>query len=150
MQEQEFYDEDGLYDQTPTEIGPQHILLAIAGALAGAGVGGAIWFALAVFAGLEIGWLAVGIGGLAGFGAHTLSKCEGLIFQIIAAGCALGVFFLTKAAIILWVAKDMTGTWFDPSLMGLYQEAYIGSFGLFDVLWIGLVGYSAWAQLSSD
>lgn len=150
MDDHDFDSAESPYSNPPTGIEPKDIVMAIIGGLAGASIGGAIWFALASFAGLEIGWLAIGIGALAGMGAHKLSDRYGLIFQIIATVCALGVFFATKAAIVMYAAKKITGVWFDPSIIGLYQEAFIGSFGFFDILWVGLVGYSAWSQLSRD
>ena len=141
-------DQEDLYNHSTQEIEPIEVILGVAGGLMGAGIGGAIWLALVIGASIELGLLAIGIGVLAGMGVERLSGRHGLLFQIIAAACALSVFFATKAVIVLYAAKQMTNTWFEPSMMGLYQEAFINSFGLFDLVWIGLVGYSAWAQLS--
>ena len=52
-------------------------LTAILGGLVGGAIGAAVWTAIAVFANIEFGWIAWGIGALVGFGVALGSGREG-------------------------------------------------------------------------
>ena len=73
---------------------------AIIGALVGAALGALIWAGVATWTGLEIGWVAWGIGGLVGFGAALLGGV-GMTTGVVCALLALVSIFAGK-----WIAVD--------------------------------------------
>lgn len=67
---------------------------AVAG-LAGSAVGAGLWAGITVATGYQIGWMAVGVGFLAGFAVRTAGKGIDKIFGVVGAapallGCAAG------------------------------------------------------------
>lgn len=73
---------------TASADGP-HLPLAITGAVIDAVIGMGIWYAMIHFLHFASGWVAWGVGVLAGFGARTLGRTPTQLFGIIAAVCAL-------------------------------------------------------------
>lgn len=66
---------------------------AILGAIAGAVLGAIVWAGIAVFTGYEIGWIAWGVGGAVGFGAHAMEGrgvTSGIVCAVLAALAILG------------------------------------------------------------
>ena len=99
----------------------------LAGVVA-ASVGGAVWVALAYFLGVEVGYIAWGIGFLAGVGVRW------------AAG-ENGGFLPGAAAVIAAVAVVAFSKYMAVSVA--MDAAFADSFGLFDLLWFGLAAFTA-------
>lgn len=95
---------------------------AVAGATIGAAIGALIWGMVAKFTGYELGWVAWGVGALAGFGAAFLGG-RGQAMAITAAALALGGIFVGKVyAVELGFEDELqkeAGTYFSTTL---YQE----------------------------
>lgn len=85
--------------------------------LIGSLLGGAIWVVVALFLGLQIGWLAWGMGGMAGAGmALGHEDDDGTMAGIIAAGCAIAGLLAAKAFIFFWVLMPLINSFTDPEL----------------------------------
>jgi hypothetical protein len=84
---------------------------AIVGGCVGGLIGAAIWAALAYFAHLESGWVAWGVGGLAGFGVAVGSGgVGGSLYGILAVLIALGSICLGKFSAVRFSLADVEGT----------------------------------------
>lgn len=66
------------------------LLLGVVGAVGGAGVGALVWFLLEYYVGVQVGWIAILCGILAGSGAVALGRRKGFIVGVIAALAGLG------------------------------------------------------------
>ena len=82
------------------------LVLGTLGAIAGALLGALAWGAITAATGFQIGYMAVGVGFLAGYGMRTLGggrdAADGLIAGVVAlAGCIVG----NLLAMIMTVAK---------------------------------------------
>lgn len=79
------------------EIQRQYLLLALIAGTAAAVISAVIWAAISISTGIQIGWMAIGVGvvvGLAvrlGNGVTDTYRCMGAILAL--AGCILGNFF---------------------------------------------------------
>lgn len=113
------------------------------GGVLGALVGGGVWALVAVALDLEIGYLAVGVGFVAGWGVHLgAKKRKGRMLQIVSVICALlglvlGKYFIV-AAVIVSEQPDVASWYFDPVLVQLFVENATEFFGGFDLLWCAL------------
>jgi hypothetical protein len=80
---------------------PGDFLLGVVGAIAGGVSGMFIWLFLCKATGLRLGFLAIGVGALTGYGAKWLGRCHGVKMGLIALVCALaciiGVQYITAA-----------------------------------------------------
>lgn len=99
---------------------------ALIGATVGGLIGAAVWAAIAYYANFEIGWIAWGIGVVAGFGAAVGSKGEGDVMTGgIAAVAALAGIGLGKfGAIHFEVDKELNSPAFQAHL-NVTDEAMI-------------------------
>lgn len=74
-----------------------NIVLAIVAGLVGGALGGAVWYFIAIGTGKEIGYVALGLGYLVGFGVHLGSgKKRGHKLQIISAAITVVAIFVTE------------------------------------------------------
>jgi len=73
---------------------------AVLGSVIGAGLGAAAWVAIAYFANYEIGWIAWGIGLLAGFGYKVGQGGGGVMSGSIAAVIAISSILAAKMIVI--------------------------------------------------
>jgi hypothetical protein len=94
----------------------------IAGGVA-ALIGGAVWVAIAVGVGIQLGWLAWGIGAFCGWSVSRFGRGTGGLFQVIAVACSLLGIAIGKVGILL--------------------SGYV-PVGFLDILWIILAVASAW------
>ena len=92
---------------------------ALIGAAVGGLVGAAIWAAIAYYANFEIGWIAWGIGVLAGFGAAVGAKGEGDIATggIAAVAAIAGIGLGKFGAIHFAVDKELNSPAFQSHLV---------------------------------
>jgi DNA-directed RNA polymerase subunit RPC12/RpoP len=90
-------------------MGPLLLLRGTAVSALGAILGAVVWAIVAVMTGLEIGWIAIGVGAAAGGGmaAGYDDKRDGTIPGIIAAFMALGGIVLGKIFIVIWVLMPL-------------------------------------------
>lgn len=140
------------------EFSGEVLMPALLGGFIAAIVSGAVWAAIAIWTGYEVGYVAIGVGLLCGLGVVILSQGKrGLPLQIVAV-----------AASVLGIVIGKYGTYqhvFQESLMAMENGAVIAAeFSLFsvgmvqlfmadlsnmvggyDLLWIGLAVYTAWS-----
>jgi hypothetical protein len=95
-------------------------LKGIVGAAVGAAIGALIWALVSKFTGYEIGWIAWGVGALAGFGAVMMGG-RGRAMAVIAAVLALAGIFVGKVYAVELALGDHLGKEADAALT---QEAY--------------------------
>ena len=107
---------------------PVDLLMAVIGGLVGAVIGGIIWAAIIVVTEYEIGYVAIGVGALAGGGVLlATNRQRGLSFQTIAVMTSvLGIF----------IGKFLGGVYF-------YREILIEDYGMEVVNQIGIGGLFA-------
>lgn len=77
------------YPATAAQPRQGNFLLGVAGAIAGGASGLFIWFFLCKATSLRLGFLAIGVGALTGYGARLLGGCHGVKMGLIALVCAL-------------------------------------------------------------
>jgi len=68
----------------------QNLGLGILGGVLGAALGAALWGAITAATKYQIGWMAIGVGFLTGFGVRALGKGMDRVFGIVGAVLALG------------------------------------------------------------
>ena len=143
---------DDIY-QSPDDIRPANLIGAIAGGLAGAALGAAIWAGVSHFLSIEFGLVAIVVGFLTGGGVSLGAQgAKGLPFQVLAAVIALFGYLGAKILIVLLALRDQAPDLplLDPQTLGLIQEVMISSTDFFDLLFLGIVVYSAWAVPGHD
>ncbi len=118
---------------------------AALGGLAGALVGAGVWAAIAMITDLEVGYVAVLVGFLAGYGVKLAARGRrGLGLQILAAALAVVGLLAAKIFIIGWVlirgarAEGIDVAVLDPRVLGTIFEVLPQTFSMFDLLWIVL------------
>lgn len=126
----------------------QNLPLGILGALAGGFLGAILWALVTYFTDYQIGWLAIGIGFLAGFGNRALGKGIDRIFGI--AGALIALFsvvlgnFLFSIALL---AKYFEVSFFEMLLGFNYAmtfELFRETFTLMDLLFYALAIYTGY------
>ena len=119
--------------------------LAIVYALLAALIGGAVWMIIAILTDYELGFIAWGIGGLAGYAvilaARNKIRVEHQVIAVIASllGIVLGKYFIL-------------GYYFDESISGIFNadvfsvflENFIDFFGGVDIIFVLLAVVTAW------
>lgn len=137
------------------EKGTARVPLATAGGLAGALVGAGVWAAVAVFGNLQIGFIAVLVGFLAGKGALLgAGSGRGRPYQVAAGTAALVGLVAAKYFIFAHDAAEGLASRgldvgpFDLVLLRLFPRELPGMLSAFDLLWVFLALTSAWKQLA--
>jgi len=89
------------------------LLLSVIGASLGAGLGALIWFAVEYFLELQVGYVAILVGALAGGGAVLLGRRSGVAVGAIAA--AAGVVGILAGSYLTYLvvlqSDEVTGAW---------------------------------------
>jgi hypothetical protein len=80
--------------------GARLLRATIAGGVA-ALIGGGVWAGIAIATGIQLGYVAWGIGLLSGFAVSKLGRGHGTIFQVMAVLCSLAGIALGKVAIVM-------------------------------------------------
>ena len=88
-----------------TESAPPNLVKGAIGALIGSLLGGAIWGGIAIGNGLEVGYVAFGVGALAGIGASKFAGGKSAMLGVIAA--LFSIFGILSGKYIS-VAHDMS------------------------------------------
>lgn len=126
----------------------QNLLLGIVGGVIGGLLGAAIWAAVTYFTEYQIGWLAVGVGFLAGFGVRLLGKGLDRRFGIAGAIIALiSVFLGNVLANFGFLAKFNDMTFIDVVVKFKYDllfELMAETFNIMDLLFYGIAIYAGY------
>ncbi|OAB35966.1 hypothetical protein [Paenibacillus glacialis] len=121
------------------------IVLPVIGALLAAIIGGAIWATIAVLTEYELGLIAWGIGGLAGYTVAFLAKKQtNQIHQIIAVIASLIGILLGKYFIFSYIINDGFNGMFNSELITLFQDNITEFFGGMDILFVVFAVATAW------
>jgi hypothetical protein len=135
---------------------PQALLPAVAGGLLAAIVGGAVWGLIVILSDYEVGFVAWGIGFLAGFlVVRFAGGRKGVPLQAIAiasslVGIVLGKYiayvYFIKEAVREQVSEEAADSigYFDTDVMRAFREDFSNVFGGYDLLWAGLAIFTAW------
>jgi hypothetical protein len=135
---------------------PQALLPAVAGGLLAAIVGGIVWGLIVILTDYEVGFVAWGIGFLAGFlVVRFAGGRKGVPLQAIAivsslVGIVLGKYiayvYFIKEAVREQVSEEAADSigYFDTDVMRAFREDFSNVFGGYDLLWAGLAIFTAW------
>jgi hypothetical protein len=138
------------------QYSPSALLPALAGGLLAAVVGGIVWGLIVILTDYEVGFVAWGLGFLAGFlVVRFAGGRKGLPLQAIAiasslVGILLGKYiayvYLVKEALRERVSEEAADSisYFDGDVMSAFREDFSEVFGGFDLLWAGLAIITAW------
>lgn len=120
-----------------------HIPGGLIGGVIGALLGGGIWAAVAIVTNLAIGYLAVLVGFLAGYGVFLgAGKRKSKQLQYVAVGCAflglvLGKYFIVAHVIMKKYPNDGL-SYLDSRVFHVFTENFSKFFEAFDFLWMFL------------
>ncbi|MFH2049111.1 MAG: hypothetical protein ABIJ12_06665 [bacterium] len=136
------------YTQNPYMPGmndDQNLGMGIIAGLAAAIIGGVLWAVITYYAGIQIGWMAVGVGLLVGFSIRHFGKGKDVSFSIAGAffalmGCLLGNVF----TVCMYISVE-SGEGIFEVLSGLdfstISNYLIASFQPMDALFYGIAIY---------
>ncbi|MGZ9585918.1 hypothetical protein [Paenibacillus marinisediminis] len=121
------------------------IVLPVLGALLAAVIGGAVWALIAVLTDYEIGFVAWGIGGLAGYSVYYLAKKNvNAVHQVMAVIASLIGILLGKYFILgYYYNEDISGI-FNSEVLTIFQENITEFFGGKDIIFVVLAVVTAW------
>jgi fucose permease len=130
------------------------IVLPILGALLAAIIGGAIWAVIAVVTDYELGLIAWGIGGLAGYAVVLFSNRQtSQIHQIIAVIASLIGILLGKYFIFSYIINDGFEGVFNSEIINLFKDNISDFFGGMDIVFVLFAVVTAWklpSQMSNQ
>ncbi|HEX7839359.1 MAG TPA: hypothetical protein VF469_17900 [Kofleriaceae bacterium] len=136
--------------QRSARIAPA-ITLGLAGAVAGA----AVWAGIAIATDFAIGYIAVLVGFLAGYGVRRgVGRARTPLVRWIAIGCAVIGLLLAKFVIVVHVVKtvlaQMNGIdmpYLDPIWFKVFWKTFPETLTAFDALWLVLAVSAAARQV---
>ena len=127
------------------------LLPAVAAGLVAALVGGIVWGLIVKVSDYEVGFVAWGIGFIAGTAVVLATRgAKGTQFQVIAVVSALLGILLGKYlgyAFDIKEQADAAGVsigLLSGDMFSFFREDLENVFGLFDVLWVGFAVFTAW------
>jgi hypothetical protein len=132
------------------------LLPALAGGLVAAVVGGLGWGLIVILTDYEVGFVAWGIGLLAGFlVVRFAGGRKGAPLQVIAIVASLVGIVLGKYVAYVYLAKEAvreefgeaaadTISYFDTESISAFREDFSNVFSGYDALWAGLAMITAW------
>ena len=106
----------------------QNLVLGIFGGAVGAAIGAALWAMISVITNLQIGYMAVGVGILAGYGVRFLGKGIDMPFQIVGAALSLAGCLVGNLAMVLIFTSKETGIAMSELISGLTPGAVVQIF----------------------
>lgn len=115
------------------------MVFALIGGVVGGGIGAAIWAAIAYFAGVEVGWIAWAVGGLAGAGSSIGARGH--------AGTTTGGLAAAAAVLAILAGKFVAGSLTNTGPIDVWFPKL---FGVFDILWFFLAIGTAYKVGSVD
>lgn len=126
----------------------QNLPLGLLGGAVGGLLGAVIWAAVSYFTEYQIGWLAVGVGFLAGFGARLLGKGIDRIYGILGGVIALvSVLVGNLLANFGFLAKALEMTYFETLLNFRYEKIFdfiAATFSPLDILFYAIAIYAGY------
>jgi hypothetical protein len=128
----------------------QNLPLGILGGVVGALVGAAVWAGVTVTTQFQIGWLAVGVGFLAGYSVRMLGKGVSKTFGVVGALCALlGVLTGNLLSICGFYAAEESVSIFPVIVTVLSQpagwvEMLVATSTPMDILFYGLAVFEGY------
>ncbi|HQN42705.1 MAG TPA: hypothetical protein PLA25_01125 [Anaerolineaceae bacterium] len=126
----------------------QNLGLGIIGGAIGGLLGAAAWAAITYFTEYQIGWIAIIVGFLVGFGVRTLGKGIDKIYGIIGGVIALGSVLLGNfLASMGFLAKGLELSFLDTVLGFNYRltfELLKETFSMIDLVFYGLAVYAGY------
>jgi hypothetical protein len=127
------------------------LLPAIAAGLVAALVGGIIWGLIVKISDYEVGFVAWGIGFIAGTAVVLATRgAKGPRLQVIAVLAALLGILLGKYLSYAFIVQEEAEAFgesiglFSGDMFSFFREDLDIVFGLFDLLWVGLAVFTAW------
>jgi hypothetical protein len=127
------------------------LLPAIAAGLVAALVGGIVWGLIVKISDYEVGFVAWGIGFIAGTGVVLASRgAKGPRLQVIAVLSALLGILLGKYLSYAFVVQEEAKSFgesvglFSGDMFSFFREDLDVVFSLFDLLWVGFAVFTAW------
>jgi hypothetical protein len=126
------------------------LALGTLGAIAGALLGALVWAGVSSATGFQIGYMAVLVGFLSGYGMRTLGggrdRADGFIAAAVAlAGCLLGNLLTVAAEVAKHFHKPI-----EPIVLRLFTSPAVSlemlqaGFGVMDVLFYGIAAYAGY------
>ena len=126
----------------------QNLLAAVAGGACGALIGAALWAVVTVFTGYQIGFMAIGVGFLAGIGTRMLGKGVDSVFGVVGAALGLvGCLIGNLLAVVGLVAKQEELGFLDLLSrldFGLATELMTATFTPMDLLFYAIAIYEGY------
>lgn len=124
----------------------RHLPLAIVGGGLGALVSAAVWAAIAIATEFEIGYIAVLLGFLAGWGVKLgAGRARGVPLQVIAVVWSLLGLFIAKYAIVAGIlGRDYGLPYVGAETFDVFLEVLPEMVSPFDLLWVVLAVGAAW------
>jgi hypothetical protein len=118
-------------------------------------VGGVVWALIVIVTDYEIGFMATGIGVLAGWATAKFAGAKGLLLQWIAVGSSVLGILVGKYATFFWIVRGLVledyGTVaasqlmpYDPQLVQAFVDSLGDLASPYDLLWIVLAVVAAW------
>jgi len=154
-----------IYDEIVTlaekeKFTPQALVPALAGGGLAALAGGVLWGLVAYAIKHEVGYMAIGIGFLAGYAVYLFSgKRKGIPLQIVAAlssliGILIGKYVIFFAFVRQAIAKEYGAasaakvSMVSPvAILTFFKDGLKGLVSGYDILWVVLAVYFAWRIL---
>jgi hypothetical protein len=123
----------------------QNLGLAFVGGLAGAAVGAVLWGVVTAMVRVQIGWMAVGVGFLTGWGVRRLGRGIDRSFGVLGAalsllGCVAGNL-LAVCILVSQSQKIPLQTILDRMTPGIAADLLSATFSVMDLLFYGLALY---------
>ena len=126
----------------------QNLPLGILGGAIGGLLGAVIWAAVSYFTEYQIGWLAVGVGFLVGFGVRLLGKGIDRIYGILGGVIALvSVLLGNLLANFGFLAKALEMTYLETLLNFRYEKFFdfiAATFSPMDILFYAIAVYAGY------
>ncbi len=132
------------------QAAPAHLLPAVLGGVVASILCGAAWATIAIVTGFVIGYAAVGVGFVTGWGVVLgAGRKKGAALQWLAVGCSvlglvIGKYFIVAHSIVTQV-KDAEGlSMIDPRIIRVFFEVFPKVVTPFDGLWVFIALRVAW------
>lgn len=131
------------------------LVKALVGAALAAVLGGVVWGLIVLAAEYEIGFMAIGIGLLAGFSVNLLSGKRGRPLQVVAVVAAVAGILVGKYFTFYSIFRELVGvelgaevaqavTIFSPFVIGTFFSSMPQLASPYDILWVVLAVAAAW------